>query len=178
MPRKVVGSLGLTLAVAVLASLVAACGGRAQGERVATPAPTAGPSATPPAASTPTDEPTGTPLPDRLDCEEVRGTDYRSLSEREWFLASCVTPTAPPVVQQAAQLVPPPGPGPAATLPPPVGGAVSAFGDSVMLGAAPQLAAAGVEVTAEVSLQASGGIEIIHQRQPCWRACRAWSSST
>jgi hypothetical protein len=46
-----------------------------------------------------------------------------------------------------------------------VSGVVTAFGDSVMLGAEPLLTAAGVDVTAEVSLQASAGIEIIRTRQ-------------
>lgn len=35
--------------------------------------------------------PTATParLADRRDCNAIRGTDYRSESERQWFLANC-----------------------------------------------------------------------------------------
>jgi hypothetical protein len=50
----------------------------------------------------PTAEPTatGTPLPDRTDCEEIRGTDYRSPAERQFFLDNCLevepTPTVNP----------------------------------------------------------------------------------
>lgn len=36
------------------------------------------------------------PLPDRMDCDQMRGTPYRSQTERQWFLAHCVTPVAPP----------------------------------------------------------------------------------
>jgi len=32
---------------------------------------------------------TATRLPDRTNCAEIRGTDYRSDSERTWFLANC-----------------------------------------------------------------------------------------
>jgi hypothetical protein len=45
--------------------------------------------------STPTPQPSATTTPDagvnRLDCTEIRGTDYRSPEERTWFLANCVT---------------------------------------------------------------------------------------
>ncbi len=34
--------------------------------------------------------PTPSPLPDRTDCEEIRGTQYRSESERTFFLANCL----------------------------------------------------------------------------------------
>jgi hypothetical protein len=30
-----------------------------------------------------------TRLPDRTSCADIRGTDYRSDSERQWFLANC-----------------------------------------------------------------------------------------
>ena len=45
--------------------------------------------------------PTETPLPDRTSCDEIRGTEYRSLTEREFFLANCInlpqeTPTLDP----------------------------------------------------------------------------------
>jgi hypothetical protein len=52
----------------------------------ATPAGTAGG-----ATVTPSVQPqaTATPLPDRTSCDEIRGTQYRSVSEREFFLANC-----------------------------------------------------------------------------------------
>ena len=47
--------------------------------------------------------PTATPtvLPDRTTCEEIAGTEYRSVTEREFFLANCInqpepTPTTDP----------------------------------------------------------------------------------
>ena len=54
-----------------------------------------------PAAPTAIATDTPTPLPDRTDCDEIRGTDYRSGSEREFFLANCInqvtdTPTPDP----------------------------------------------------------------------------------
>ena len=57
-------------------------------------------------ASTP--EPATTALPDRTTCAEIQGTDYRSTSEREWYLANCV-PTPEPAAPQPA---PPAIPGP------------------------------------------------------------------
>ncbi len=48
----------------------------------------AGPSR--PAASTPlVVRGTPTRLPDRTSCDEIRGTDYRSEAERQFFLANC-----------------------------------------------------------------------------------------
>ena len=38
---------------------------------------------TPPAA------PSVTVVADRTSCEEIRGTDYRSESERQWFITNC-----------------------------------------------------------------------------------------
>ena len=42
-----------------------------------------------------TPQPGVTPTPDaslnREDCEAIRGTQYRSQEERQWFLANCVT---------------------------------------------------------------------------------------
>lgn len=54
-----------------------------------------------PAAATASPTPTETPLPDRKDCEEIRGTAYHSPSEREFFQANCInqpeaTPTLDP----------------------------------------------------------------------------------
>lgn len=165
MYRKAAAGLVLTITVALLATAAVACGGSAaQGEVVAT-ATRQPPTGTPLPTSTTTTEPTVASLADRYDCEEVRGTDYRSLAEREWFLATCVTPTPSPEPIAAAAALTPTGSDPASTPPPAVSGTVTAFGDSVMLGAASQLQAAGVEVTAQVSLQVAGGIEIIRQRQ-------------
>jgi hypothetical protein len=45
-------------------------------------------------ASTTSLPPVG-PLPDRTTCEEIKGTDYRSQTEREWYLAHCVPTPAP-----------------------------------------------------------------------------------
>lgn len=45
--------------------------------------------------ATPEPEATAEPTPDtrtnREDCDTIRGTDYRSPEERQWFLANCVT---------------------------------------------------------------------------------------
>lgn len=56
----------------------------------------------------PTTEPTATPtpLPDRTDCEEIRGTDYRSGAEREFFLANCVNLPEPSPTIDPTQLPP------------------------------------------------------------------------
>jgi hypothetical protein len=37
----------------------------------------------------PTAAPTATRLADRTNCDDIRGTDYRSNAEREWFRANC-----------------------------------------------------------------------------------------
>ena len=68
---------------------------------------------------TPTQAPRPTVLLDRRDCNEVRGTDYRSPSERTWFLDNCITPVVaqlssqPPTQDDAPppiQLLPTPSP--------------------------------------------------------------------
>jgi len=43
--------------------------------------------------STPEPTPTATPAPpdNREDCAEIRGTDYLSREERQWFLSNCVS---------------------------------------------------------------------------------------
>jgi hypothetical protein len=41
-------------------------------------------------APTPTPEPTVPP--DRTSCEEIFGTEYRSIAERDWYRANCITP--------------------------------------------------------------------------------------
>ena len=48
--------------------------------------------ATPPTAPS---LPPPSPLPDRTTCEEIKGTDYRSQTERAWYLAHCVPTPAP-----------------------------------------------------------------------------------
>jgi hypothetical protein len=40
-----------------------------------------------PAGSVATPQPTR--MPDRMNCEQIRGTDYRSEAERQWFIANC-----------------------------------------------------------------------------------------
>jgi hypothetical protein len=39
--------------------------------------------------SGPATPPTRTPLADRTDCAAIRGTDYRSEAERQWFMVNC-----------------------------------------------------------------------------------------
>ena len=65
-----------------------------------------------PAGATPT-PPEPAQLPDRDDCESIRGTDYRSPSEREWYLANC-QPTPEPTSAVPAPN-PPAIPGPEVT---------------------------------------------------------------
>jgi hypothetical protein len=49
-----------------------------------------GPSLPAGSVSTPaTARQTPTALADRTNCAEIRGTDYRSPAERQWFLANC-----------------------------------------------------------------------------------------
>lgn len=50
-------------------------------------------------------EPTPELLPDRTDCTSIRGTEYRSNTEREWFLEYCVLPpsTQPPFQQPSGR---------------------------------------------------------------------------
>jgi hypothetical protein len=56
---------------------------------VATATPAASDSET--VTPTPRPQATATPLPDRTSCEEIRGTQYRSVTEREFFLANCTS---------------------------------------------------------------------------------------
>lgn len=69
-----------------------------------TPPPPPEPTDTPiPPAATDTPippEPTEPPLTNRRNCEAIRGTDYLSAEERDWFLANCQPPTQPPPPQQ------------------------------------------------------------------------------
>src|SRR3972149_5195906 len=43
-----------------------------------------------PVVPTATATPSGPP--DRTSCEEIRNTDYRSTTERDWFRSHCITP--------------------------------------------------------------------------------------
>jgi hypothetical protein len=80
-----------------------------------TPTGTATPTSSATATATPTSTPTATPLPDRASCKEMRGTAYRSGSERKWFLLHCVAPPASPArvseVQGRRSGAPSTGPG-------------------------------------------------------------------
>ena len=59
-----------------------------------------------PAAPTTQPTPTLTPLPDRTDCDEIRGTDYRSGAEREFFLENCINQPEPTPTIDPTQLPP------------------------------------------------------------------------
>ncbi len=56
----------------------------------------------------PTAEPTATqtPLPDRTDCDAIRGTQYRSATEREFFLVNCINLPEPTPTIDPTQLPP------------------------------------------------------------------------
>ncbi len=72
-------------------------------------APAAAPNSSSPAANASTP----TPLPDRRDCNEIRGTPYRSSAERDFFLANCIAPPpteAPPTATSAPATSASPGP--------------------------------------------------------------------
>jgi lysophospholipase L1-like esterase len=116
----------------------------------------------PPAAS----EAPAQPLEDRTSCEAIRGTDYRSDAERAWFQANCrpVVPTQQ-TQQQGANSAPERSVQPAGVSA--TGVRVTAIGDSVMLGAASQLAAtiAGIDVDCAVGRQVSAAISVLRQRQ-------------
>jgi hypothetical protein len=100
------------------------------------------------------------PLPDRNDCEEMRGTAYRSYAEREFFLANCIRRETTVVSAGSTRV---------ATIPSlqPVSNArVTAIGDSVMLGAAPQMASLfpNIDFDSAVSRQVSTAIQLLRQR--------------
>lgn len=122
--------IGVPIALIALAS----GGGGGDAPQAAAIGPTSTPAElvyqiAPTATITPTGQPTSTPAPvtataerkatptprpaDRTDCDAIRGTAYRSTSERDWFLANCEeSPGAPPPATD-------PGPsGPAPTVPP------------------------------------------------------------
>jgi lipoprotein-anchoring transpeptidase ErfK/SrfK len=61
-------------------------------------------------AESPAPAATSTQLPDRTTCAEMQGTEYRSGSEREFYLANCL-PTATPTPVVTATRAPPAVPG-------------------------------------------------------------------
>jgi hypothetical protein len=71
----------------------------------------AAPTEVPPAPiAEPPPEPEPEPLPDRFNCSEIRGTDYRSAAERLWFIDNCRIVSAPiPAPQQAVNAMCPGG---------------------------------------------------------------------
>ncbi|HXH20514.1 MAG TPA: hypothetical protein VNN10_00680 [Dehalococcoidia bacterium] len=40
-------------------------------------------------STAPAARPTATTLPNRTNCAEIRGTEYRSEAERQWFIQNC-----------------------------------------------------------------------------------------
>ncbi len=87
----------VVLAASVYTGLGASTSGNAQGDVLATATADAADPVeivvlTPTPSPSPSPTPTATPDPDnRLDCDKIRGTDYRSTEERTWFLDHCVT---------------------------------------------------------------------------------------
>jgi hypothetical protein len=72
----------------------------------ATSQPLATPTLAPtPPESQPESQVPPTPLPDRVNCADITGTEYRSPTERQWYLANCVPTLIPPEVPA---LEPPP----------------------------------------------------------------------
>lgn len=57
-----------------------------------------------PAAATTVPTATPTPLPDRTDCDEIRGTDYRSATELAFFLENCINQPEPSPTIDPTQL--------------------------------------------------------------------------
>lgn len=86
-------------AIVIVGAVVAALllGGSGEATRTAQSTATAQPvlevSVAPRPTASPTPRPGPTPLPDRSDCAAIKGTPYRSDTEREYYLANC-TPTA------------------------------------------------------------------------------------
>jgi hypothetical protein len=89
----------------------------------------------------------------------MRGTAYRSFSEREFFLANCIRRETS-VVSSNVRIAPLP------SLQPVSNARVTAIGDSVMLGAAPQMASLfpNIDFDAAVSRQVSAAIALLRQR--------------
>ena len=85
--------VGLTAAVAFVLSDGddSSPGGQDARAEAATPTPIP-PSPPPPAPTATPLPPTPTSLPDRTTCAEIQGTEYRSDSERIWYLLNCREP--------------------------------------------------------------------------------------
>ena len=85
--------VGLTAAVAFVLSDGddSSPGGQDARAEAATPTPIP-PSPTTPAPTATRLPPTPTSLPDRTTCAEIQGTEYRSDSERIWYLLNCREP--------------------------------------------------------------------------------------
>lgn len=82
-------------------------------EPTATEEPTTEPTVTvptdtpePPPATVPPPPPTEPPVLNRLNCDAISGTPYRSEEERLWYLDNCTAP--PPTVPPPPPPVPPP----------------------------------------------------------------------
>jgi hypothetical protein len=88
-PRWALVRMIPTAALLVIASLVLACGG---GDDKSAQAPNISSSNLDIAA---TATPSPPPEPNRQDCNQIRGTDYLSGSERDWFLANCPSASGP-----------------------------------------------------------------------------------
>ncbi len=67
----------------------------------------------PPAQATPNSTPGAQPAapatapPDRTDCNQIRGTPYRSNAERAWYQANCLNQAPTPAPQPTLQATPP-----------------------------------------------------------------------
>jgi hypothetical protein len=102
-----IGLVGLASATTVIALAVALLPGDGEEKGVSTggtplsagvagaqQTATVAPATATPVPPTATLEPEPTPLPERTSCEEIRGTEYRSEQERQFFIANCVAAPA------------------------------------------------------------------------------------
>lgn len=78
---------GVTLWGGVACLVLSSGGDAGKGARPSTSTPRAAVTAT---------AGTSTALPDRRTCGEIRGTEYRSAAERQWFLDNCTGPALAP----------------------------------------------------------------------------------
>jgi hypothetical protein len=94
----VVAAIALAAVIVVVAIVATSTAGRSDEGRqaalvpLATPTRTSQPTSTlAPSTATPIPfaSPTAVALPDRFNCTAIRGTSYRSESERTWFLSNC-----------------------------------------------------------------------------------------
>jgi hypothetical protein len=85
---------------------------------------------------TETDVPDATPEPDRTDCDDIRGTQYRSYEERLWYEDNCTgSVNAPPNSQPPGSTVNTPAPVPPTNPPAPTATASGlSAGDAITLG--------------------------------------------